>query len=210
MTRCFLYIVFFAGISPGLYAQPVLGKIKADLSFHCREYSFVDPLYGRGFFMDSLYGIPKICDSKNDIEIRLSTTYAPTGFFNFSLFAFDGSKWSAKNYLFNFGDTIWYDTAYNTKQGSVVITDFPANSINIMFDLLTRNNIFTLPNQSEIPVKKLMTCGVMYVLTFKIGNRFRTYQFNNAKDYHKEYPRRKEFENYTNIIHIMNKYGLEN
>jgi hypothetical protein len=207
--KCFIYIVIIC-TTTYLPAQSQSAKVKADPGFHCRGYSFVDPLYSTGQMLDSSYGIPAIRDSPNEIEIRLTSTYGPSSIFEFAYLSFDGKKWSGKKYQFNLDPMyVHSDSSRALKEQKVFITPFRPDSLEIMFDTLKSNNIFTLPDLKDIKVEAAVKCGITYVLTFKTGDQLRTYQFNNTDKYMEKYPGIEAFRNYDTIARLMNKFAIK-
>lgn len=208
--KSFLVVIYFyctCGIS---FAQIHIGKVKADPAFRCKDYSFVDPIYGTGTAFDTAYGIPDVCSSPNEVEIRLTTTYGPTSIFEFVILSFNGKDWSGKKYQFNL-DPLYLpvDTALAKNEQKVFVIRFNNDALIPLFEALKRNRVFTLPDINDIGVKKAVACGVSYVLSFKARSRFRTYHFNNTDDYIAKYPDRKVFKNYDAIVHLMNEYAIK-
>lgn len=208
--KSFLLVIYFHCTCVISFAQIHIGKVKADPSFTCKDYSFVDPIYGTGTALDTAYGIPDICTSPNEVEIRLTTTYGPTSIFEFVILSFNGKEWTGKKYQFNL-DPLYLpiDTAWTMKEQKVMVMHFPTDSLTGLFDALKRNHVFTLPDLKDIGVNKAATCGVTYILSFKAGNLFRTYSFNNTDAYMTKHPGRKKFKNYDAIIHLMNEYAVK-
>jgi len=189
------------------YSQEKLdvGKVIGDKNFNCNNYSFIDPLYGSIGFIDSLYGIRNICDSKNKIEIRFTTSYAPTPTFDIIILSYENNKWSGKKFAFN-TDTLYYDSTLNADQGKVIVSRLKTNqSFDSLVYLLTKNNLFSLPNLNEIKNKPNgPKCGLIHSLTFKVDNNYRTYKFDNI-EYYTEHSKMKIFRNYYAIFEILTK-----
>jgi hypothetical protein len=77
-----------------------------------------------------------------------------------------------------------------------------------IFDSLKENEIFLLPNQNELKYdsdKLKIYDGGGYKLTFKVNNSFRSYAYNNIKQYAETYPTIKEFKEFENIVEYMNR-----
>jgi hypothetical protein len=190
MKMIFL-LLLFASVRSFSQDQLDFGKVRADENFTCSDRPFID----------SSYRIDKICDSKNVFEVRLGIMYAPLPGFELIVLAYDGSNWTAIKYEDRFNDS-----AYNTPRGSgrVKVTQLkPKKDFRRVFKALKRNNIFTLPDQNEIKVKRFVFDGVGYSLTFKAGNKFRTYTFDNTEEYRKRYKHIKEFRNYDCIVNTF-------
>ena len=203
--RLFLPLILLFSFQVHSQNKPDVGKIVADKHFNCNNYSFIDPLYGSREFIDSLYGIKNICESKNKIEIRFTTSYAPTPTFDIIILSYDNNKWSGKKFEFN-SDTLYYDSTLNAEEGKVVVSRLKTNQgFDSLVYLLTKNNLFSLPNLTEIKNKPDgPTCGLMHSLTFKVDNNFRTYKFANI-EYYTEHSKKKIFKNYYNIFEILTK-----
>src|SRR5688572_4502358 len=186
-----------------------VGKVIADKNFNCNNYTFIDPLYGSRSFIDSLYGIKNICESKNKIEIRFTTSYAPTPTFDIIILSYDNNKWSGRKFEFN-TDTLYYDSTLNAEEGKVVVSRIKINEeFDSLVNLLTKNNLFSLPNLNKIKNKPDgPTCGLIHSLTFKVDNNYRTYQFANI-EYYTEHSKKKIFKNYYNVFEILTQ-RLEN
>lgn len=204
--RILLFIVIMAN---HVFAQvPEAGKVKGDKNFSCSNYTFVDPLYGLGTFIDSLYNISNICNSRNKIEIRFTTSYAPTQIFDIIMLTYNDG-WHGKKYQFN-TDTLYADSISNANANKLVITDFkPGYGLNRFFEMLKSNDIFSLPNLHEIKNKPHgPTCGIIHTLTFKVDDYYRTYTFSNT-EYYAKHSKNKLFRNYHNIVNLFSNSKKE-
>ena len=72
-----------------------------------------------------------------------------------------------------------------------------------LFSTLKKNRIFVLPDQKDLTLKSGVDDGNEYILTFKAGNKFRSYEFNNPDLYLVSNKKVSELENYVNIINIL-------
>lgn len=204
--RIFLFLII---ISKHLSAQePEVGKVKADKNFSCSGYTFIDPLYGLGTFIDSLYNISNICNSRNKIEIRFTTSYAPTQLFDIITLTYNNG-WQGKKYQFN-TDTVYHDSVLNANANKIVITDFkPGYGLDSFFEMLKANDIFSLPNLNEIKKKPHgPTCGIIHALTFKVDDHYRTYTFSNT-EYYVKHSKNSLFRSYHNIVNLFSEVKKE-
>jgi len=134
----------------------------------------------------------EICQSKNQLEIWFTETTFLEGKYNAFILTYNGIRWAA---LKHEGDSL-----SNAVEKYRLI---PVESFESIFSELKKNKLFILPDQKELNVKKPGDDGDAYVLTFKAGEKIRTYQFNNPRlnlKYNKDIP---EFENFVNIIEIL-------
>ena len=134
----------------------------------------------------------EICQSKNQLEIWFTETTFLEGNYNAIYLSYNGVRWTA---LKHEGDS----TSNRVEKYRL----FPIESFESIFSALKKNKIFILPDQKELKVKNPGDDGDEYVLTFKAGEKIRTYQFNNPRlnlKYNKDIP---EFENFVNIIEIL-------
>jgi len=184
-----------------------MGKIRAGDTFDCSAYTFIHPLYGEHPGIDSAYGIKHICESENEIEIRFSACHGPMPIFEIIILSLKNAQWSAKKFEFYIQKGYLYpDSAMNAESEQVFVSPVKSpEGLDKIFDKLKKNNIFSLPDFSEIKNKPHgPSCGTMYLVTFKKGDQFRTYSFHNA-DYYVVHDSRKVFMNYYNIAEILSK-----
>jgi len=80
---------------------------------------------------------------------------------------------------------------------------YPVTTFDTIFATLKANKIFTLPDQKELKTKGSVDDGTEYQLTFKAGDKFRSYEFQNPEiftRYNKDIP---EFVSYANIVETL-------
>lgn len=186
-----LFIIF----STHTFGQnlPDFGKVKSDSKF-CEWYNDqVD--------YDTTYGIPRICNSKNILEIRLSIVSMPIPDFTLITLTYDTlSGWQAYKYKDNMSDT-WYDT---TIKRSVIKTKLkPKADFETLFDALIGNEIFILPDQRDLKLNNFVLDGVGYSITFKVDDKFRQYHFNNPDILIERNKKVKELRKYTRIVQLL-------
>ncbi len=186
MRRLTLILLF---VSSQTLAQDQLnyGKVLTDKDFTCNTRPF----------LDSFFNLANICDAKNELEIRLRISYMPLPDFDFIVVTYDGNKWAATKYEENWGDPSTSGAQIKSYKLQ------PSRDFETIFSALKRNNIFTLPNQSDINIKRNILDGVVYTLTFKAGDKFRTYYFDNPTEYRKQNKKMQEFKNYERIATIL-------
>jgi len=163
------------------------GKVKADESFSCNSPEFLDRF-------DSLQ---VICKSNNPLEIRLKVSYHPSLKYALFVINYDGTRWVATK----------YEATYPGKPRSHNLK--PIKNFDTIFLELKRSNIFLLPNQREVLRKIEVLDGVSYSLTFKAGNKFRTYNFDNPDFYSSRHRKISQLQDYNKIADIFTIW-LEN
>jgi hypothetical protein len=170
-----LFILMFCSVS--CYSQAILeiGKVKGENISNCR---------------DSIEG--NICHSKLPLDIWLTRSSFLVGKYETINLSFDGGGWKAT----------YYDGSYRSNK----IDTFnlhPLYSYDSIFVALKKNRIFLLPDQEELILEGAIDDGYDYMLTFKAGNKFRTYEFSNPDIYREYNDNIKELENYVNITNIL-------
>lgn len=184
-------ILLFISTQTSAQSQLDYGKVVANNNFVWTDRPF----------LDSFFNLATISDTKNELEIRLGISYMPLPDFDFIVVTYGGNKWAAIKYEEDRSDTSlnrWQIKSYNLK---------PRRDFETIFSALKRNNIFTLPNQSDdINVKRNILDGVFYTLTFKAGDKFRTYYFDNPTEYRKQNKKVREFKNYERIASILHNW----
>jgi len=144
-----------------------------------------------------------ICNSKVPIEIRLAIRHIEKLSIDYSqiILTFQSSGWKAikKTYTFQEIQANPYKAAFVIDK---IIPLIATNGFDRLFENLKSNDIFCLPNQSEIIADTVMNGGTFYNLTFKVGESFRTYFFFNPDKYVKQSPR-DEFLKYNGIADIF-------
>jgi hypothetical protein len=173
-TMKLLFIPIFLSFS--CYAQSVLeiGKVNGEDISKCR---------------DSLEG--KICHSKLPLEIWLTRSSFLVGEYETVNLSFDGN-WKAT----------YYEGSY-IKNKEDTFNLRPVYNYDTIFAALKKNRIFLLPDQADLILEGAVDDGNDYMLTFKAGNKFRTYEFSNPDIYREYNDNIKELENYVNIINIL-------
>jgi hypothetical protein len=190
-----LTVVLSLLISLSTFSQQKLdyGKVETDSSFDCTENTNIERLF---------FDVGNICNSKNELEIRLDQ-YALRGNNQLIILTYSNEKWGAEKYKKSRqGGGVYIDhhSTYNIPDGEQFIWDVVFRQI---LDSLKYNNIFLLPDQSKLNVDMIVHDGVGYRLTFKAGNKFRSYFFNNPESYQEEYDKIPEFKNYVKIYKTL-------
>lgn len=158
--------------------------------------------------------IKSILESKNSIEIRLEIepSFFPS---NYIILRYNNKKWKMR-YLYHAKNNRF------EKKSKEICTE---KNLQELFETLVNNNIFSLPDQSEInedeydteynldkewlrdyPLhsSKIMD-GTSYSIEFKIGNSYRRYTYHEPFFYAKTYPLIKEYTYMKNIIIYFSK-----
>ena len=155
-----------------------LGEVSYDSLFNCN-----DSLRIR--LNERLFNIPAICDSKNDIEIRLNGFSRPGGTSQFIIFSYKDGKLDAKKYMNSVGkigrkqtvislDLSIYDGMYPEYHPCLQILNH-----------LIENKIFLIPDQSkDIP----LTHAAYFILSYKTNDVLRTYSFRHPDVYLQQHP----------------------
>ena len=134
----------------------------------------------------------KICHSKNQLEIWFTERAFMLRKYNTINISYNGVRWTAIKHE---GDWI-----KNTVEKYRLT---PIESFESILSALKKNKLFILPDQEELDAKDLGDEEDEYVVTFKAGDKIRTYQFHNPILYLKHNKNIPEFENYINIIEIL-------
>jgi hypothetical protein len=172
------------------FTFPNTGRVIADPNFSCTTAP--SPIEAR-------VGLGNICQSENDMEIRLNVEGAPVFYYALYTLTCKDKTWTATEY-----ETVFSYSKQSSQDTTLRIRSFNLKKnihIEALFDTLKRNDIFTLPDQDNIhlPSTFYVDDGASYKLTFKVGKQFRTYHFNNPEDYRRQFINIKTFENYKNI-----------
>jgi len=147
-----------------------------------------------------------------DLEIRCYTLTAMTNKRNLRIVKFTNDKWEA--------------VEFEEKQKSSKVTRReldPTMGYERFMTSLIDQNIFTLPNQSEVDKRIAdsfaskkealssrpgVSDGYIITIEFKIDNKYRVYQFSNPDSYLRYYRNVDEFKNYSSIKNLFEE-GLE-
>src|SRR6185503_3102533 len=92
----FFFIIQFSSTVSNGQKDINLGEVSYDSLFNCNDSL-------RRGLNERQYGIPNICDSKNDIEIRLNGFNRPLGNREFIIISYKDGKWDAKKYTNSMG-----------------------------------------------------------------------------------------------------------
>jgi len=192
----FFFIIQFVSTTSNAQKDLNLGEVNYDSLFHCN-----DSLRRR--LNERWYNIPAICDSKNDIEIRLN------GFSNlrtskeFIIFSYRDGKWEAKKYTNTIG-------RHGPKQTIISLNFSPYDGmypeyhpcIHILNHLI-ENKIFLVPDQSNTIPDGYLNHGIFLTLSYKTKDLFRSYSFPHPDSYLQEHPGNKEYIYLKEIIKTL-------
>ena len=145
-------------------------------------------------YFDSFIGIKPIYKSNNPIEIRL---YEISMFgYRCRTLCFDGAKWSGEVIR----SSIYQDDSLTKLNSSL---NFKA-----ILDTLIKGRVFTLPSQRLITLDGSVDDGMNYSISYKVGSKYRSYDFSNPDVYLKEFEKNKDVQElklYIAIIDIFAK-----
>jgi len=176
----FFIIQFFPTPSKG---QKVLnlGEVSYDSLFNCND-SLRRRLNER-----LIYNLPSICESTNDIEIRLNGFSNPRTNREFIIISYKDGKWNAIKYMSKQGMT-------GRKLTIISMPNFPYDSVmtddafrHILNHLIT-NKIFLIPDQSKSIPDGYKGHGMYLTLSYKTQDVFRRYSFQHPDVYFQEHP----------------------
>ena len=194
MRLIFFVIVQLTAIISSGQKDLELGDVITDTAFNCRDS------LRRG--LERWYNIPAICDSKNDIEIRLNGFSHPRTS-QFIIFSYRDGKWEAKKYTNTIGrhglkQTIislnfsHYDGMYPEYHPCIHILNH-----------LIENKIFLIPDQSKSIPEEYRGHGMFLTLSYKTKDLFRSYSFSHPVSYLQEHPDNKEYIYLKEIIKTL-------
>lgn len=151
-----------------------------------------------------------ITNSTNKIEIRL-ISYTTPEFISYYLLTYN-QTWSVKYYVLNAKKGEFYSKPLN-----------PSNPESI-FNRLALNNIFSLPDQKNIKAEKQLfnketseitfqnfsiSHGVNYIVEFKIGEKYRRYNYTNPIENAKFFPHVNEYRNMSAIVKAFSQLSAK-
>jgi hypothetical protein len=153
--------------------------------------------------------IKSIDKSDSEIEIRFYRLTSLSNTKNLKIIKLRDKEWTSLEY------DEWNNPVKIKKYKLNVMTDFESFTINL-FD----QNLTQLPNQDDLKdkMKKLtvrngrqveqrlsVSDGDSYTVEFRIGDKFRIYQFDNPDSYARFYDNVEELKNYIAIKDIFEK-----
>lgn len=171
------------------------GKVLTNKKFTCNEQSIQregDTYAGYST------GLPTICQSKNEFEIRFFVAHRPVEDWDLFVLTYNNGTWTATRY--------WYDFSRKNHDFDHPIKFFtlrPKYGFDSLFVALKQNNVFTLPDQQSLKYKGDVNDGNIYFLTYKVNNKFRRYSFENPDIYKEGNKSMRVFENYDNIASLF-------
>lgn len=173
------------------------GKVLADKGFLCDTNKFKQELCT---YYKSSTGVKTICQSKNELEIRLYTTWSVIPGWSLYIITYHEGQWNAQEYWYNFGRKT-FDTLQPVKTFSLK----PDYSFDSLFRKVKQNNIFTLPDAWTIKFEDDCSDPPYNVITYKVKNKFRKYRVDYPCNYQEKYPKVKTFEYYNKLLDIFFK-----
>ena len=172
---------------------PIAGEVLADSSFICIDWLQSD---------SSAFGVKEICNSENFIEIRLKTHIWASS--ELLILSFKKNEWSAEKHSFD----------YVSKKKKVIAV-IPKKEIRKdsaaffapLFERLKSNMLFSLPDQKNLKKEEkalIVSDGVLYSLSFKVGNSFRRYKYSNPEIFSDHFPQVQEYKQIKEIVTLLN------
>ena len=127
-------------------------------------------------------------------------SYAPNGVFEYLSFILDSrQKWSAINVKY---DWLWTSDSARNKIPPIKQI-IPEKGFDSLLNMLYEIDLFTLPDQKKLKKKSIVFDGSMFTVSFKIGNNYRMYHFDNPEIYEKRYPKTKAFKKYKALLYLF-------
>jgi len=172
-----------------------LGEVSYDSLFNCNDSLRRRP-------NERLFGIPNICDSKNDIEIRLNGFSRPGSTREFIIFSYKDGKWDAKKYINSVG-------MLGRKQTVISFPFLTYDSASVdpictyILNRLIENKIFLVPDQSKSIPDEYLGHGIFLTISYKTNDLFRSYSFKHPDSYLQEHPDNKEYIYLKEIIKTL-------
>jgi hypothetical protein len=190
MKHLFFYSLILFFVNTNAQQNLSFGKIKADSNF-CSS--------GRERSLQSIFkpidsAFTTICNSNNELEIRLLAVSLPHVSMQLIILTFNNGNWGIKKYSSKdaaLGNELSY-TTIKIGEDRKPVSNYYLNSV---FETLKNNNIFLLPFKEELDDKYIQHDGAAFTLTFKAGNSFRSYSFNGSIA--------ASFKQYDTILHTM-------
>ena len=193
MRYVIFFFIYLASISSNAQKDLNLGEVRYDSAFNCNV--------GR-HTVDVNFFVPNICESQNDLEIRLRIFIFPGGKRMLIIFSQKDGKWDAKKYTVSGGmlgpslTTVSYILPdWNNLSVEQVCTN--------LIDTLIKSQLFLLPDQSELKHELSILDGVLYIISYKTGTSLRTYSYSNPESYLKHYPDCKEYARMKEIVSTL-------
>jgi hypothetical protein len=203
MTKLILAALLFLHVYSFGQSLPDCGKVWADNQFTDTSSSTYHS-NNIDAYNDSLhFGIGNILYSPNDIEIRLKTYVLHSGDEYLVIISNHQGNWDAKKYSVSRNGPYSIVTAISFQKtpGEASIYNYVFDTI---FDTLKLNNIFLLPGPNGLKIKGRVDDGIIYHITFKVGNKFRRYGFANPAAYIDDNPEVEELKQFVKIYQNMN------
>lgn len=169
-----------------------LGLVRYDSLFNCTDSASLR-------FNDKRFGVSDICESGNEIEIRLKLYYRPGSSSDLFIFSFNKEKWDVRKFKLRGGylGQELTTTIYTNLNQSYLGTDQTCSWI---LNQLIANKIFSLPDQHELNHEQIAFDGLAILISFKVRDKFRRYWYENPESYCEAYPGAIEYPCIVEII----------
>jgi len=189
----FFFIIQLVALSTN--AQDLnLGEVRYDSAFNCSNSRLM------GF--DKNFNAPDICDSKNDLEIRLKMFVFPHGKSELVILSYKDGAWDAKKYILDRGRLGRKLTTISFIPPDWDTTTVKRTCIDIL-NCLIEDRIFLLPDQSELKHDMNVMDGIQFVISYKTDKLFRAYSYSNPDNYHEQHPDSREYAHIMEIVKIL-------
>ena len=150
---------------------------------------------------DSLwFGVGKIYNSKNELEIRLSLSCSLAPKRELTILTFNNNKWSIEKYSNYKAGPLGIQINHNFFTSHHNNADSSIKVYNDIFNTLKANDIFLLPDQAELKDHLQIDDGIAYLVSYKVGSNFRSYRYENPDDYLKRFKNAPEYKKLDEII----------
>jgi hypothetical protein len=190
----FFFIVQLTGIISSGQKDLALGDVITDTAFNCS-----DSLHRK--FSERLFSIPDICDSKNEIEIRLIGSSIRLA--EIIIFSYKDGKWDAKKYINSAGKLGWKQTIISV-DFSIHDGTYPEyHPCRHILNHLIDNKIFLVTDQSKSIPGEYLGHGRFLTLSYKTKNLFRSYSFQYPDSYLQTHPDSKEYVYLKEIVKTL-------
>jgi hypothetical protein len=122
------------------------------------------------------------------------------------ILSFNSNKWIAEKYYPQ------YITKRKKILSEILMKKTKTDSAGLfmsIFDSLKSNQLFLLPDQRTVIKRTInegviaVSDGVLYTITYKVGNLYRRYYYGNPEIFATHYPKELEYKQVIAIIHLL-------
>jgi hypothetical protein len=184
------FLILLSSTNANSQNQLDFGEVRVDSSFNCTDRIVRDSFP---------FGIENICNSRNYFEIRLKSAYLPHGNRELYILTYNDSSWQVRKYIVK-GTSLGLSLTQISILPKLYKEKDPDYFYRHFFTELKTNKAFTLPQQSELKHELSIFDGSVHIITFKIGNKFRTYSYSNPESYTEKFPNIEEYKYVNKVI----------